>query len=111
MGVPIPPRLAAMGMLNAIAMRPLPSGGSCLNTGARKVSIMAAVAVFDTNIEKSPVMSRNPSSTCSLLLPKGRSSALASWASIPVLPAAMARINPPIKSMMTGSAKVAITDL
>ena len=28
MGVPIPPRLAAMGMLSASAMRPLPSGGS-----------------------------------------------------------------------------------
>ena len=110
-GVPIPPRLAATGMLSAIAIRPLPSGGNCLNTGARKVSIIAAVAVLDTNIENNPVMSRNPKSTFSLLLPKGLSSTLARCASIPVLPAAMARMNPPMKSIITGSAKVAITDL
>ena len=110
-GVPMPPRFAATGMLRAMAMRPLPSGGNCLNTGARKVSIMAAVAVLETNIENKPVMSRKPRSTFSLLLPNGRSNTFARWASIPVLPAAMARMNPPMKSMITGSAKVAITDL
>ena len=40
-----------------------PSGGNCLNIGARKVSIIAAVAVLDTNIENNPVMRRNPKST------------------------------------------------
>ena len=76
-GVPMPPRLAATGMLRAMAMRPLPLAGSCLNTGARKVSIMAAVAVLLMNIENKPVMSRKPSSTISLLLPKGLSRILA----------------------------------
>ena len=111
MGVPIPPRLAARGIDRAMAMRPLPSGGNCLNTGVRNVSIMAAVAVFDTNIEKSPVMRMNPSSTFSLLLPKGFSSTFASCASSPVFVAAMARMKPPMNSMMTGSANVAMTDL
>ena len=111
MGVPMPPRLAATGMESAMAMRPLPSGGSCLNTGVRKVSIIAAVAVLETNIEKRPVTSRNPSSTISLRVPKGFSSTLANWASSPVLVAAMARMNPPMNSMMTGSAKQAIMPL
>ena len=72
---------------------------------------MAAVAVFDTNMEKSPVTSRKPSNTISLLVPKGRSNTFASWASSPVLVAAMASTKPPMNSMMTGSAKVAITPL
>ena len=111
MGVPIPPRFAAMGIDMASETRPFPSGGSWWNTGVRNVSIMAAVAVLDTNIEKSPVMSRNPKSTISLLVPKGRSRILASWASRPVLVAAMASTNPPMNSMITGSANVAITPL
>ena len=77
----------------------------------RKVSIMAAVAVLETNMENSPVISKNPSNTNSLLLPKGLSNALANWASSPVLVAAMASMKPPMNSMITGSAKVAITDL
>lgn len=67
-GVPMPPRLAATGIDRVKAMRPLPSGGNCLNTGVRNVSIMAAVAVLLTNIEKNPVISINPSSTFSLLV-------------------------------------------
>ena len=76
-GVPIPPRLAAIGIDSASAMRPLPSGGNCLNTGVRKVSIMAAVAVLLTNIENKPVMSRKPSNTLSLFVPKGFSNVFA----------------------------------
>ena len=110
-GVPMPPRLAATGIDSAIAMRPLPSAGSCLNTGVRKVSIIAAVAVFETNIEKRPVMSRKPSNTFSLFLPKGFSNALANCASRPVFVAAIARMKPPMKSMMTGSAKQAMIPL
>ena len=72
---------------------------------------MAAVAVFDTNMENSPVTSRKPSNTISLLVPKGRSNTFASCASSPVLVAAMASTKPPMNSMMTGSAKVAITPL
>ena len=92
-------------------MRPLPSGGNWRNTGVRNVSIMAAVAVFDTNIENSPVMSRKPSSTISLLVPKGFNSTFANWASRPVFVAAIASTKPPMNSMMTGSANVAITPL
>ena len=77
MGVPIPPRLAARGMARVKAIRPLPSGGSCLNTGARKVSIIAAVAVLLTNIEKKPVMRINPNRTFSLLVPNGFNSTCA----------------------------------
>ena len=111
MGVPMPPRFAATGMDMAKAMRPLPSGGSWRNTGVRNVSIMAAVAVLETNIEKRPVMSRKPRSTISLRVPKGFSSTFASWASRPVFVAAMASTKPPMNSMMTGSAKVAMTPL
>ena len=108
-GVPIPPRLAAMGIDMASDMRPLPSGGNWWNTGVRNVSIMAAVAVLETNMEKSPVISRKPSSTISLFVPKGFRSTLASWASRPVFVAAMANTKPPMNSMITGSANVAIT--
>ena len=70
-GVPIPPRLAAIGIDIVKAIRPLPLAGSAAKTGVRKVSINAAVAVFEMNIEKSPVISRKPKRTFSLLLPKG----------------------------------------
>ena len=111
MGVAIPPRLAATGMESVRAMRPFPSGGNCLNTGVRKVSIIAAVAVLETNIEKTPVMRIKPNNTFTDLLPNGFSNTLANWASRPVLVAAMARMNPPMNSMMTGSAKVAMMSL
>ena len=107
----MPPRLAPMGMAMVRAMRPFPSGGSWRNTGVRNVSIMAAVAVLDTNMEKMPVMRMKPSSTISLRVPNGFMSTRASWASSPVFVAAMARMKPPMKSMMTGSAKVAIMSL
>ena len=75
------------------------------------MSIMAAVAVLETNIENTPVMRMNPRSTLFDLEPKGFSKALANCASRPVLVAAMASMNPPMKSMMTGSAKVAMMSL
>ena len=49
-GVPIPPKFAAMGMDIVSAMRPLPFAGSAAKTGVRNVSIIAAVAVLLTNI-------------------------------------------------------------
>ena len=109
MGVPIPPRLAATGILNVSAMRPLPLAGRAANTGVRKVSIMAAVAVLLTNMENTPVMSKKPNSTFSLLRPKGLIMERASRTSSPDLEAAMARMKPPKKSMITGSAKEAMT--
>ena len=110
-GVPIPPILAATGMANVRATRPLPSGGNALNTGVRKVNIMAAVAVLDTNMEKAPVMRINPRRTISDRLPKGRNNARAKKTSSPDLVAAMANMKPPKKRMMIGSAKVAINAL
>ena len=110
-GVPIPPMLAATGIESVKATRPLPSGGSALNTGARKVSIIAAVAVLLTNIENTPVMRMKPSSTFSLLLPKGLSSVRAKSTSSPDFVAAIASMKPPRKRMMIGSANVAISAL
>ena len=109
MGVPIPPRLAPMGMAMVSAILPLPLAGRVLNTGARNVSIMAAVAVLEMNMEKMPVMMRNPNSTFSLLWPNSLSRKRASITSSPDLEAAMARMKPPKKRMIVGSAKQAIT--
>ena len=75
------------------------------------MSIIAAVAVFDTNIENRPVTNRKPRRTISLRVPKGFSSTLANCASSPVFVAAMASTKPPMNSMMTGSANEAITPL
>ena len=111
MGVPMPPRLAAMGMLRAMAVRPLPASGSCLNTGVRKVSIMAVVAVLLMNMEKRAVTSMKPRRMFSLFLPKGVSRTRARCTSRPVLVVAMARMKPPMKSITTGSAKLAMTCL
>ena len=108
MGVAIPPRLAPTGMARARARRPFPFVGSDFMTGVRKVSIIAAVAVFERNIEKNPVTRMNPSSTFSDLVPNGASRALASLMSSPALVAANASMNPPIKSIITGSAKQAM---
>ena len=107
-GVAIPPILAATGMLRVRATRPFPLAGRAAKTGVRKVSIIAAVAVLLTNIEKAPVISRKPRRTFSLFLPKGFMRFLAKRTSSPDFVAAMARMNPPRKRMMIGLAKVAI---
>ena len=67
----MPPRLAPIGMAIVSATLPFPLAGSDLNTGVRKVSIIAAVAVLEINMEKIPVMSINPNSTFSERLPNG----------------------------------------
>ena len=54
-GVPIPPRLAAMGIDMAKAIFPFPSAGKDFMTGVKKVSIMAAVAVLLMNMENQAV--------------------------------------------------------
>ena len=107
-GVAIPPILAATGILNVSAIRPFPFAGKAANTGVRNVSIMAAVAVLDTNIEKTPVISRKPSNTVSLLLPNGRMRLRARRTSRPDFVAAIASTKPPRNSMITGLAKVAM---
>ena len=106
-GVPIPPRLAATGIANANPAWPFSLAGSVLRTGARKVSIIAAVAVLLMNIENTPMTMRKPRSTNLGLVPNGFSRTLASWTSRPTLVAAIARRNPPRKSMMVGSANAA----
>ena len=107
-GVPIPPKLAANGIDIVSAMRPFPFAGNDANTGARNVSIRAAVAVFEINIEKIPVMNRKPSSTFSLFFPKGRIIFLANSVSRPDFDAAMARIKPAKNNIIIGSANDAI---
>ena len=70
-----------------------------------------AVSNINSTIENNPVTSRKPNSTISLLVPKGRNNTLANWASSPVFVAAIASTKPPINSMITGSAKHAMTPL
>ena len=108
MGVPIPPMLAATGIPRVKAIRPLPSGGRALKTGVKNVRVIIAVAVFDRNIEKTPVIKMNPNSTFSDLLPNVFNKVLASNTSRPALLAAIARMKPPKKRIMIGSANVAI---
>ena len=108
MGVPIPPMLAATGIPRVKAIRPLPSGGRALKTGVKNVRVIIAVAVFDRNIEKTPVIKMNPNSTFSDLFPNGFNKVLASNTSRPALLAAIARMKPPKKRIIIGSANVAI---
>ena len=82
-----------------------------MNTGVRKVSIMAVVAVLLMNIENRAVTSMNPSRMFSLFLPKGVRRTRARCTSRPVLVVAIASTKPPMNSMITGSAKLAITCL
>ena len=107
-GVPIPPKLAPIGIAIVRAIRPFPSGGNALNTGVKNVSIIAAVAVFEINIENTPVMRIKPNNTISLLLPKGLIKVLAISTSNPLFVAAMARMKPPRNRMIVGSAKHAM---
>ena len=69
---------------------------------------MAAVAVLEMNMENNPVISRKPNNTFSLFFPKGFIMVLAIHTSNPDLVAAMARMKPPRKRIMVGSAKHAI---
>ena len=110
-GVAIPPRLAATGIESVRATRPLPSGGSTFISGARNVSIIAAVAVLLTNMEKMPVTMIKPKRTFSLFVPKGRNRVFARNMSRWDFDAAIARINPPRNNIIIGSAKVAIISL
>ena len=107
-GVPMPPRLAATGMDSARPIRPLSSLGRAASTGARKASIIAAVAVLDINIEKMAITSRKPSRTILGLVPKGLSRKRARVTSRPYFSAIMASTKPPRNSITTGSAKEAI---
>ena len=91
------------------ATLPFPLAGSDLNTGVRKVSIMAAVAVLEMNMEKIPVISMKPSNTYSDRFPNGAIRVFAINTSRPLLVAAIARTKPPRKRVMVGSAKHAIT--
>ena len=109
-GVPMPPRLAAIGIARARPALPFSSFGSAPSTGARKVRNIAAVAVLLMNMENTPMMRRNARRTHFGFL-KGLRRVLAIATSRPTLEAAMARTNPPRKSMITGSANAAMIDL
>ena len=107
-GVPIPPRLAAIGIESASATLPVSLSGRALSTGARNASIMAAVAVLLMNIENRLITIRKPRSTNLEFLPNIPRSTFAIAASIPYLDATIASTKPPRKSMTTGSANEAI---
>ena len=104
-GVAIPPTFAAIGIESANAIFPFPSAGSDLSTGVRNVSIIAAVAVLLRNIENTAVTRMNPRSTKRDCFPKGLRRILARVTSRPLFVAAIARMNPPMKSIIIGSAK------
>ena len=95
-------------MARARAVRSFEPSGMARSTGARKASIMAAVAVFDTKAEKTAVTTMKPSSTVAGLVPKGASRFLASTTSSFVLVSPIASTKPPMKSRMVGSAKQCI---
>ena len=109
-GVPIgvarPPMLAPMGIASASAAVPFSFCGNWRNTGARKVSIMAAVAVLLTNIENRAVTSMKPNSTTYGFEPKGLSKARAMLTSTPLFDATSASMNPPMNSITVGLANV-----
>ena len=90
---------------------PFSVAGNCLMMGAMKVSIIAAVAVLLTNIEKMAVTRMKPSSTMRGLEPKGLSIARAILTSMPLFDATRASMKPPIKSITVGLAKVFIMAL
>ena len=110
-GVPRPPMLAAIGIAIARLTRPPPSAGSVRSTGARKASIIAAVAVLLMNIDITLISVRKPRSTHFGFVPKGLSITRASTTSRPTLLAQIANTKPPKNSMMIGSAKAAISSL
>ena len=110
-GVAMPPILLPIGMARARAMRPRSFSGNARNTGARNVSIIAAVAVLLTNMEKMAVTSIKPKSTIFGLVPKGLSMTRARVTSTPLLDATRARMKPPMKSITVGSAKAAMMSL
>lgn len=111
MGVPTPPRSEATGIAMTSAVRSVLPSGISRKTGAMMASIIAVVAVLLMSMERKAVIIMNPRTTLWLLVPKGLRSTLARLRSKPVLVAATARQKPPMKSMMTGSAKLAISPL
>ena len=108
MGVPIPPRLAATGILSARPILPLSSAGSLESTGVSRASIMAAVAVLLMNMENTEIMMRKPSSTISGLVPNSFRRARARVTSSPYFSAMIASTKPPRNSITTGSAMEAM---
>ena len=110
-GVPMPPMFAATGIARTSATLPLPLFSIGLRSGAITANIMAVVAVLLINMEKKAVTNIKPSSTVCDFVPKGLKSTRARFLSSPTLPAPIARKNPPKKSIMMGSAKVAINAL
>ena len=107
-GVPIPPMFAATGIASESPILPLSSDGRVPRTGARKASIIAAVAVLDMNIEKMEITIRKPSRTMRGLVPKMDSRARPMVTSSPYFSAMMASTKPPMNSITTGSAKEAM---
>ena len=98
-------------MASASAVRSFEPSGIALSTGVRKASIMAAVAVLLTNAEKMAVTTMKPRSTVSDLVPNGLRRIRAETTSSRVLVMPMARMNPPMKSRMVGSAKQCMMSL
>ena len=110
-GVPIPPILAATGIDNAKAILPGSLAPNKVITGAKIESIIAVVAVFDMNIEKTAVININPNMTYLGWFPNGFNNTRAKLTSKRYFVAAIAKKKPPRNNIIIGLAKVAIISL
>ena len=110
-GVPIPPRFAAIGMARIKAVLPLSSLGNNFKKGKTIASIIAVVAVLLINIEKHALKVIIPKRMIFGFLPNRlRRIPEMFWSSLYFV-AALARKNPPRNSRITGAASVAIISL
>ncbi|KFD93702.1 hypothetical protein DN33_3234 [Vibrio cholerae] len=104
-GVAMPPVLAAIGMHSTRALMPKSPLGADATIGPSSANIITVVAVLDINIEKTEVISINPSMMYLGWWPKGLSSTRAKLLSNSYLDAAMAKAKPPINKMIMGEEK------
>ena len=89
-----------MDRINAILKGSLSS--ICLSIGINIATIIAAVAVFDIHIDKTPVISIKPNNKGNGLFPKTFNKRVEQNSSILNLCMALASIKPPKKSIIIG---------
>ena len=106
--VPMPPRFAATAMPSGSAGRKGCPGPSVRSTGAMTATIIAAVAVFDMNIDSTKVMPIAAISTAVARDPAARNTRPARVRSSPVRAAASARMKPARNSQISGLASGAM---
>ncbi len=101
--VPMPPMLAPKATAMSSALPKGSPASIAATTGATTASIIAAVAVFDMNMEKAKLNPSTPSRRPPGVGPDQARTRTASTRSSPVLAAAAASTKPPKNSQMIGS--------